>query len=262
MPYAIMVLGQHWFMPWHVPWQHLNHHWHTIHGALWHSLKTLRQNGHHFADDVFKCIFWNENVWISLKISLKFVPKGPINNIPALVQIMAWCRPSDKPLSEAMTVRLLTHKCITRPQWVKVIFTFRIADFSPRAKGLILSSVSVVEGVYHNCDFRMKKHVTYFICCLKSVSFILVKNLFVARDTGLGKIRSDNGLLPEDTKSLPDQVIIFINSLWPSVPKWQHGSELTLAQLMAWCLMAPSHYLNQCWLIFSKVRWHSSKGIS
>ena len=38
-----------------------------------------------FADDIFKCIFSNENVLISIKISLKFVPKGQINNIPALV---------------------------------------------------------------------------------------------------------------------------------------------------------------------------------
>ena len=45
----------------------------------------LRQNGRHFADDVFKCNFFNENVWIPIKISLKFVSKGPINNIPALV---------------------------------------------------------------------------------------------------------------------------------------------------------------------------------
>ena len=58
------------------------------------------QNGRHFADDIFKCIFMNENVWILMKISLKFVPKVPINNIPALVQIMAWRRPGDKPLSE------------------------------------------------------------------------------------------------------------------------------------------------------------------
>ena len=32
-----------------------------------------RQNGRHFADEIFKCIFLNENVWISLKISLKFL---------------------------------------------------------------------------------------------------------------------------------------------------------------------------------------------
>ena len=44
-----------------------------------------RQNGRHFADDLFKCIFLNENVRIPIKISLKFIPKGPINNIPALV---------------------------------------------------------------------------------------------------------------------------------------------------------------------------------
>ena len=79
-----------------------------------------RQNGRHFADDIFKCIFLNENVWITIKISLKFVPKGPINNIPALVQKMAWRRPGDKPLSETMMVRLLTHICVTRPQWVNV----------------------------------------------------------------------------------------------------------------------------------------------
>ena len=41
-------------------------------------------NGRHFPDDIFKCIFLNENVLISIKISLKFVPKGQINNIPAL----------------------------------------------------------------------------------------------------------------------------------------------------------------------------------
>ena len=58
-------------------------------------LNTLRRrwNGHHLPGDIFKCIFLNENVWISLKISLKFVPKVLINNIPALVLIMAWRRP-------------------------------------------------------------------------------------------------------------------------------------------------------------------------
>ena len=48
----------------------------------------------YFPDDIFKYIFLNENVWILIKISLMFVPTGPINNIPALVQIKAW-RQSD-----------------------------------------------------------------------------------------------------------------------------------------------------------------------
>ena len=81
------------------------------------AINTLRprRNGQHFADDIFKHIFFNWNVWISIKISLKFVPKGPIYNIPALVQIMAWRRPGDKPLSEPMRYSLPTHICVTRP---------------------------------------------------------------------------------------------------------------------------------------------------
>ena len=83
-----------------------------------------RQNGRHFADDIFKCIFFNENISISIKISLVFVLKGPINNIPALVQIMAWRRPGDKPLSEPRMEGLLTHICVTRPQWVNPLLSF------------------------------------------------------------------------------------------------------------------------------------------
>ena len=48
--------------------------------------------------------FLNEIVSISIKISLKLVPKGPINNIPALVQLMAWRHPGDKLLSEPMMI--------------------------------------------------------------------------------------------------------------------------------------------------------------
>ena len=78
-----------------------------------------RQDGRRFPDDTFERIFLIENVIILIKISLMFVPNGPINNIPSLVQIMAWRRPGDKPLSEPMMVRLPTHICVTRPQWVK-----------------------------------------------------------------------------------------------------------------------------------------------
>ena len=79
----------------------------------------LRQNGHRYSE-IFKCIFLNGNVWIPIKMSLKFVPKGSINNIPALIPIMAWYQPGNKPLSEPMMVRLLMHICITWPQWVKI----------------------------------------------------------------------------------------------------------------------------------------------
>ena len=62
---------------------------------------------------------WMKIFDFRLKISLKFVPKGLIKTIPALVQIMAWRRQGDKPLSEPMMVRLPMYICVARPQWVK-----------------------------------------------------------------------------------------------------------------------------------------------
>ena len=82
-------------------------------------IKTLRpkKNGWHFSDD----IFLNENIQILIIIWLKFVHGVQINNTQALVQIIAWCRPGDKPLSESgVRVSLLTHIYMhhPRPQWV------------------------------------------------------------------------------------------------------------------------------------------------
>ena len=56
--------------------------------------------------------------WMKMNTFRSRLPKSPINNIPALVQIMAWRRLGDKPLSEPMMVGFPTHLCITRPQWV------------------------------------------------------------------------------------------------------------------------------------------------
>ena len=83
--------------------------------SMFNTLK-LRQNGCHLADNIFKYIFLKENVWIWLKISQKFVTQVRINNIPALLQIMAWCWPGNKPLSEPVMVSLLKYICVTLPQ--------------------------------------------------------------------------------------------------------------------------------------------------
>ena len=110
----------------------------------YHSVSILRprQDGWHCADDSFKCIFLNENILISIQISLKFVHKSPINNIPALVQIMAWRRPGDEPLSEPMMVSFPTHICVTRPEWVN------------KCRGLANCSCQVLSD-----------HKTQFSCC-------------------------------------------------------------------------------------------------
>ena len=97
-----------------------DNHTRWFHGALFINTLRPRQNIRHYADETFKRLFVNKNIRLLIEISLKFVPKGPINNIPALVQIMAWRRPGDKPLFEPMMVCLPTHICVTRPQWVNM----------------------------------------------------------------------------------------------------------------------------------------------
>ena len=52
--------------------------------ALINTLRSRRKRGH-FADNIFKCIFLNENALTSIQISQKFIPMGPVNNMPALV---------------------------------------------------------------------------------------------------------------------------------------------------------------------------------
>ena len=83
-------------------------------------INTLRpeQNSHHFADDIFKYIFLTKNISILVNISISCAPNIQIDNIPALVQIMAWRRPGDKPSSEPMMFSLPTHICVIRSQWV------------------------------------------------------------------------------------------------------------------------------------------------
>ena len=74
-------------------------------------------------DSISQTTFSNAFSWMKIyELRLYFtevVLTGSVNNIPALVQIMAWCRPGDKPLSGLMTVNLLMHICIIQPQWVK-----------------------------------------------------------------------------------------------------------------------------------------------
>ena len=59
------------------------------------------------AEDISKCIFLNENDRIPIQISLKFVPRSPIDNKPVLVQAVAWRRIGDKPLPELMMVHFI-----------------------------------------------------------------------------------------------------------------------------------------------------------
>ena len=130
-----------------------------------------RDKWRHFADDIFKCIFLNENVWIPIKMSLKFVPKGPINNISAMVQIMAWRRSGDKPLFEPMMVSLPTHICVARPQWVKPcpLYLYSIEPFSTRSRHVSYAIVLVK-------IIRIHRNTSYSTISILNDCVVLVKN--------------------------------------------------------------------------------------
>ena len=59
------------------------------------------------AHDTFMCILMNEKFSILIRISLKFVLKGPIYNKSALARVMAWCQTGDKPLSEPLLIHFI-----------------------------------------------------------------------------------------------------------------------------------------------------------
>ena len=123
------------------------------------AVNTLRpkQNGRHIADDICKCILLNENIWITIKNSLKFVPKGPINNIPALVQIMAWRCPGDKPLSEPMLVNLAKHICVTRPQWVNRRILRHLKDYFVRTLTQMKTGIKgQISAIRCHCQKKLK----------------------------------------------------------------------------------------------------------
>ena len=82
------------------------------------------------ADGIFNCIYLNEKDRIAIQISLKYIPRSPIDNKAALVQVMAWRRIGDKPLSEPMltrfsdaNMRLKGEMSLTYHRWVYHVHT-------------------------------------------------------------------------------------------------------------------------------------------
>ena len=132
--------------------------------VIYTSVNTLRprQNCHHFTDDIFKCIFLNKDIWILLNISLKFVHKVRINNIPALVQTMAWHRPGDKPLSEPITVSLLTH--------IHVHASLGLIELKFKQ---LIKYFHLFYDICENKNNQGETHRTYFIRCILELVYII-----------------------------------------------------------------------------------------
>ena len=92
---------------------------HRVNWSLSFSREYLARWGRGKMADILQTTLSNAFSWMKIYEFRSLFHRDPINNIPALVQIMAWRRPGDKPLSEPMMVNILTHICATPPQWVK-----------------------------------------------------------------------------------------------------------------------------------------------
>ena len=140
-------------------------------------------------------------IYISIKISLKFVPNVPINNIPTSVQVMAWRWPGDKPLSELMVVSLLTHIRVTRPQWLNSC-----------------DAISILRNMLH-------VPLWYYLIIEESVWWLLMPWRLFGATTSATIMMSLVGRIPQPNVRYPSKVLcrnwqLYRYSLW-HVSVWE-----------------------------------------
>ena len=137
-------------------------------------------------------------------ISLKSVLKGPINDIPALVQKMAWRRSGDKPLSEPMLDSLLTHICVTRPQWVKhpVLCSPNVKQFFNISNNML----TIVSSLFHSVMLNM---IRRFITSIQSWIECIAIPVQGAED--VCKIRAEKVIYGHQNVSLR---LLHLENLW------------------------------------------------
>ena len=154
------------------------------------------------ADDIFKCIFLNENIWISIRISLKFFLGVPMDNNPSLVQIMAWCLTGDKPLSEPMMAYFTEAYASLGLNELKRSDKYILTHFLPRRCGNNLSSV-----------------ISNFYLCITDRYIVIPGKLFSCEyhrtHWWYVSIGSGNGLGAVRHKPLPWPMLTQID-MWPS----------------------------------------------
>ena len=130
------------------------------------------QNGRHFPDDIFKCVLFNENVWILSEISLKFVHKRHFNNIPALVQTMAWRRPGESHYLNQWWPSSLTHIWVSLPQWVNqciVVMQNWIAN----------TRKWIIEPGIPNMDSDKRYSIVAFSSSIKDIDNLIHENPYI-----------------------------------------------------------------------------------
>ena len=153
-----------------------------------------------------------------------------------LVQVMAWCRQATSHYLSQRWPRSMSPNGVTRPQWVEC----------KRPLGSMASMCSTNSKVGSD-----------IIICQVALSHYLNQHCFIINEILLHEFiwsqfhrRYLSGYNAFETTICKISVVLFrpqcVNSLWPSDTIWQHEPQSTLVQVIACCLMASSHYLNQC----------------
>ena len=135
-----------------------------------------RQNGRHFANDIFKCISVDGNFSISDKIWLKYVTYGLIHNVPVPIQVMAWCCSGNKPLSEP-TLTYFTDVYMRHPASINM--RPYMSSFRPnasRADGDESSATVASEWVYET-------HTIRYVCLVTSDGLLCI-NRIISENNG------------------------------------------------------------------------------
>ena len=112
-----------------------------------------------------------------MKISLKFVRRGLINNIPALVQIMVCDRPGNKPLTEPMMVILLMQICAPQLQWARRMpkdLVYMRMSLYPRVLQRLGNIYTTKRRSAHDNDVRLLR---YSWCIVVSSRTTLAKHI-------------------------------------------------------------------------------------
>ena len=145
-----------------MPCSHVSQQWQPFHqfcfiqNRLYVNSSSPEQNGRHFADDMFKRIFLNENIWISNLISLKYVPWGQIDNMSVLDQIIV-CRLDGWASSP-------TRICGTWGRWVN-----HYGDVIMGTEASQITSLTIVSStVYSDADQR-KHHSSAALAFVRGI---------------------------------------------------------------------------------------------
>ena len=124
-------------------------------------------------------------------------------------------------------------------------------------------SGSLIRGVLWN-----KRHICYFLVAGRDTGRVIFFTIFGKywRQTAESYhkmmqkkniIQDDDGRINMKRWTPQRQSLISLNPMWPSDTKWRHWSESSLADVMACCLTAPSHYPKPFWPLINEVIWHS-----